>query len=179
MIGATGIRQTSALLSMCTEYLVDLHNMVPFSPRLRQLFVRSVELIGYKRFAEGGAERFVELLNISTLASRIWSVLPTGCRYYWTPSSLLKEPEAYLSVLGVTGGTNKLNPLGVGRFRVQSTGHGIPFGSPGMGEAGSVGWVLSGYYGHPRLIRRQGPSRTRCYCCSASGLVLCKNSHDG
>jgi hypothetical protein len=63
MIGATGIRQTSALLSMCTEYLVDLHNMVPFSPRLRQLFVRSVELIGYKRFAEGGAERFVELLN--------------------------------------------------------------------------------------------------------------------
>jgi hypothetical protein len=53
----------STLLRMCTGYIVGLHNLVPFSPRLRRLVVRSVERIGYERFVEGGAERFVELLN--------------------------------------------------------------------------------------------------------------------
>ena len=51
------------LLGICTGYLVDLHDLAPFSSRLRQLVMRSVELIGYKRFEEVGVEGFVELLN--------------------------------------------------------------------------------------------------------------------
>ena len=45
------------------ERLVCLCNLVPFSPRLRQLVIRSVELVGYERFEEVGVERLVELLN--------------------------------------------------------------------------------------------------------------------
>ena len=45
------------------ERLVCLHNLVPFSPRLRRLVIRSVELIGYGNFEGVGVERFVELLN--------------------------------------------------------------------------------------------------------------------
>ena len=51
------------LLGLCAGHLVGLHNLVPFSPRLRQLIIRSVELIGYKGFEGVGVERFVELLN--------------------------------------------------------------------------------------------------------------------
>jgi len=51
------------LLGTCAEHLVDLHNLVPFSPRLRQLVVHSVELIGYKGFEGVGVERFIEMLN--------------------------------------------------------------------------------------------------------------------
>jgi hypothetical protein len=60
---ANGVHRGSPLLNICAEHLVGLHNTVPFSPRLRKLVVRSVALIGYKRFAEEGAGRFVELLN--------------------------------------------------------------------------------------------------------------------
>jgi hypothetical protein len=52
-----------ALLGFCAEYLVGLHNLVPFSSRLRRLVIRSVELIGYKGFEGVGMERFVGLLN--------------------------------------------------------------------------------------------------------------------
>jgi len=45
------------------ERLVCLHNLVPFSPRLRRLVIRSVGLIGYGKFEEVGVERFVGLLN--------------------------------------------------------------------------------------------------------------------
>jgi len=45
------------------ERLVCLHNLVPSSPRLRRLVIRSVELIGYGKFEEVGVERFVGLLN--------------------------------------------------------------------------------------------------------------------
>jgi hypothetical protein len=50
-------------LRTCTEHLVGLHNIVPFSSRLRRLVIHSVELIGYKGFKRVGVERFVELLN--------------------------------------------------------------------------------------------------------------------
>jgi len=50
-------------LSSCAGHLVGLHNLVPFSPRLRRLVIRSVELIGYGGFEGVGVERFVELLN--------------------------------------------------------------------------------------------------------------------
>ena len=51
------------LLDFCPAHLIGLHNLVPFSPRLRRLIIRSVELIGYKGFEGVGVERFVGLLN--------------------------------------------------------------------------------------------------------------------
>ena len=51
------------LLSLCAGHLIDLHSFVPFSPRLRQLIIRSIELIGYKKFEEAGVEMFIGLLN--------------------------------------------------------------------------------------------------------------------
>ena len=61
---AQGFSQPPArtLLGVC-RHLVGLHNLAPFSPRLRQLVIRSVELIGYEGFEGVGAERFIELLN--------------------------------------------------------------------------------------------------------------------
>jgi len=59
----TSIDPAHTLLGTCTERLVCLHNLVPFSPRLRELVLRSVELIGYEGFEEVGVERFVGLLN--------------------------------------------------------------------------------------------------------------------
>ena len=53
----------TALLSLCAGHLIGLHNLVPFSPRLRWLVIRSVELIGYKGFEEVGVEMFAGLLN--------------------------------------------------------------------------------------------------------------------
>ena len=51
------------LLSSCAGHLVCLYNLVPFSPRLQRLVIRSVELIGYGGFEGVGVGRFVELLN--------------------------------------------------------------------------------------------------------------------
>ena len=46
-----------------TELLVSLQNLVPFSPRLRRLVIRFVEIAGYKGFAGAGVEKLVELLD--------------------------------------------------------------------------------------------------------------------
>ena len=51
------------LLDTCAGHLVNLHNQVHFSPRLRRLVTHSIGLIGYRGFKEVGVERFVELLN--------------------------------------------------------------------------------------------------------------------
>ena len=51
------------LLGFCVGHLVCLHNLVPFSSRLRQLVIRSVELIGYEGLKGVGVERFIGLLN--------------------------------------------------------------------------------------------------------------------
>ena len=51
------------LLSSCTGRLVSLHDVAPFSSRLRRLIIRSVELIGYRGFRGVGMDRFIELLN--------------------------------------------------------------------------------------------------------------------
>ena len=53
----------SISLDTCTERLVCLDDLVPFSPRLRRLVIRSVELIGYGGFERVGVEGFVGLLN--------------------------------------------------------------------------------------------------------------------
>ena len=54
--------QVDALLGMCAGYLVDIHNLVPFT-RLRQHVINSIALIGYKGFEVVGVGRFVDLLN--------------------------------------------------------------------------------------------------------------------
>lgn len=51
------------LLGSCTGHLVGLHNLVSFSPRLRRLVIRSVELIGYREFEGVRVDRFIEMLN--------------------------------------------------------------------------------------------------------------------
>ena len=51
------------LLSTCTGHLVDLHNRMYCSSRLRRLVIRSTELICHKGFEEGGIGKFVEFLN--------------------------------------------------------------------------------------------------------------------
>lgn len=50
-------------LGMCTRHLVDLHQRMDFSPRLRRLVIRSIRLIGYREFKKVGVEKFVKLLN--------------------------------------------------------------------------------------------------------------------
>ena len=53
------------LLDFCplAAHLAGLHNLVPFSPRLRRLVIRSVEFIGYEGFEGVGVERFIGSLN--------------------------------------------------------------------------------------------------------------------
>ena len=51
------------LLGTTAGNLVGLHNLVLFSPKLRRLVIRYVELIGRKGFNGVGVERFIELLN--------------------------------------------------------------------------------------------------------------------
>jgi len=55
--------QAHTLLGFCARHLAGLHNLVSFSPRLRQLVIRSVEVIGYKGFKGIHAESFIGLLN--------------------------------------------------------------------------------------------------------------------
>ena len=51
-------------LNICKQYIIDLHTVIaPFSPRLQQVIMDSIALIGYEGFKEVGTERFVGLLN--------------------------------------------------------------------------------------------------------------------
>ena len=51
------------MVGICGGHLVGLHNLVPFSPRLRQLIIRFAERAGYKGFEGAGVEKLVELLD--------------------------------------------------------------------------------------------------------------------
>ena len=51
------------LIGACTEQLVCLHDLAPFSLRLRKFAIRSVELISHEGFKGVGTERFVGLLD--------------------------------------------------------------------------------------------------------------------
>ena len=51
------------LLNTCVEHLVGLHNLEHFSPRLRRLVIRAVELIGYKGFEGVEVKSFCGLLD--------------------------------------------------------------------------------------------------------------------
>ena len=66
----------TSLLNICAGRLVSLHNLVPFSPRLRRLVIRSIELIGYKGFEGVGVERYVGVLNHLCVTSEDMDVWP-------------------------------------------------------------------------------------------------------
>lgn len=51
---------THALLDLCTEHIMGLHDLIPSSPRLRSLVIRSVELMGFERV---GVQRFIQMLD--------------------------------------------------------------------------------------------------------------------
>ena len=55
--------QAGEVIGICTGHLVGLHNLVPFSPRLRRLVIRFVELAGYGGFKDAGVEKLTELLD--------------------------------------------------------------------------------------------------------------------
>ena len=55
-------------LGTYTEHLVGLHNLVPFSSRLRRLVIPTVGLIGYKGFEGAGVERFIGLVDYLRVA---------------------------------------------------------------------------------------------------------------
>ena len=80
-----------AFLSICKEHLVDLHNRVSFSSRLRGLVIRSIEVLGYKWFEEVGVERFAGLLNHLHV-----TVEDTNDPFEWAELLLdaLQSPEA-------------------------------------------------------------------------------------
>ena len=56
-------REMGEIVGICTGHLVGLHDLVPFSPRLRRLVIRFVERASYKGFAGAGVEKLIELLN--------------------------------------------------------------------------------------------------------------------
>ena len=51
------------MVGICAGHLIGLHNLVPFTPRLRRLVIRFVERAGYEGFEGAGVEKLVELLN--------------------------------------------------------------------------------------------------------------------
>ena len=55
--------QAGEMVGVCAGHLVGLHNLVPFSPRLRQLVMRFVEIVGYKGFEGVGVEELIDLLD--------------------------------------------------------------------------------------------------------------------
>ena len=88
------------MVGICTGHLAELHNLVPFSPRLRRLVIRFAERAGYKGFEGAGVQKLVELLDhlhvaveemerTDRWASLLWDVIrsPGGTQslshWYW------------------------------------------------------------------------------------------------
>jgi hypothetical protein len=65
-------------LKICAEHLIGLHNLQPFSPRLRHLTINAIKLIGYQPFEQAGIDGFIGLLNILDV-----SVEDAGYNYIW------------------------------------------------------------------------------------------------
>ena len=78
-------------LKMCAEYLVSLHNLQPFSPRLRWHIITAVGLIGYQPFEQAGMERFIKLLNMLEVSAE-----DAGNRFMWAQLLLdvIQSPAA-------------------------------------------------------------------------------------
>ena len=65
---------------VCRGLLVGLQDLVPFSPRLRQLVIRSIEIAGHKGFEGAEVERLTELLDHLRV-----TVEDVGEGYKWMP----------------------------------------------------------------------------------------------
>ena len=89
-------RPLRSLVDISTGPLVGLHDLVPFSPRLRRLVIRFVEVVGYQRLKSVGVEKLVELLNHLHV-----TVEDMDAEHCWT--SLL------LDVIRSSDGTNRLS----------------------------------------------------------------------
>jgi hypothetical protein len=103
------------MVGICVGHLVGLHDLVPFSPRLRRLVIRFIEIVGYKGFEGAGVERLVELLDhlhvtVEDMDMKVrWTVTPLGC-----DSILRGNPTLIPSVLGITGGTRVFGAMVAG-----------------------------------------------------------------
>ena len=51
------------MVGVYAGHLIDLHNLGPFSPRLRRLVIRFVEILGCEGFEGAGLGRLIELLD--------------------------------------------------------------------------------------------------------------------
>jgi len=81
--GTFGI-PTKELLGFCTRHLVGLHDLLPFSPRLQHLIVRSIEIIGYEGFEGVGVEKFVELLNQLHVTAEDINIKPLWVKLFFS-----------------------------------------------------------------------------------------------
>jgi len=50
-------------LGICAEYLIGLHYLHPFSPRLQSYIIYAIKCIGYQKFEQVGVEEVVSMLN--------------------------------------------------------------------------------------------------------------------
>jgi len=91
------------LLGFCPAHLVSLHNLVPFSPRLRRLIIRTIELVGYKGFEGVGVERFIELLNHLHLTAEDMDIESRWAglflETFQTPEGAQRLSDRYLELL--------------------------------------------------------------------------------
>jgi len=92
-----------ALLGFCAGHLVGLHDLLPFSSRLRRLVMRSVELIGCKGFEGVGVERFIELLNHLHVTAEDMDIKPRWAELFLetfqTHEGVQRLSDQYLGLL--------------------------------------------------------------------------------
>ena len=92
---------TVKLTNVCMPYIADLHKNVtmPFSPRLRGLVLCSVQLIDREGVGEGGAGKFVGLLNHLRVGVRDMGQ-PWDERWTWILAQIIRSTEGvqYLAV---------------------------------------------------------------------------------
>ena len=97
------------MLGVCMGHLIDLQNLGPLSPRLRQLVIRFVEIVGHQVFEGAGLGRWFELLDhfhvrIAEVREDTWIPLllgvirsPEGIRFlshwYWELLAGLADSE--------------------------------------------------------------------------------------
>ena len=56
-------KRPGEMVNICTGHLAGLHNLVPFSPRLRRLVIHFIEVSYYRPFECAEVEKLIELLD--------------------------------------------------------------------------------------------------------------------